>query len=238
MESESLFRVGDLSPSPENPRVISDEEIRLLKNSLHELGDLGGIVFNRKAKHLVSGHQRVRAIQELGQNPDITIIERFSSPTSQGTVAIGYFLCNGERYGYREVEWEENEEKIALLAANKMGGRFDHEKLGNLLDGLAKDTNGNIALLEKTGFSQKFLESYVEDATNLRHLLIRDLIADSPERKSLLDLGEPPEDLPLDDLEDRILTDGGISQEDPALQATCPKCGHVFTDPKILHIKN
>ena len=124
------MKASDLSPNPKNPRKISKEQLLRLEKSLGELGDLGCIVFNRRTKRLCSGHQRFKIIPK---ESDIVIEEEFEEPSSVGTVALGYILYRGEKFKYREVDWDETTEMVANLAANKHGGEFDFSILPDVL---------------------------------------------------------------------------------------------------------
>lgn len=108
-----------LKENPRNPRKISDQKLKQLAKSLKEFGDLGGIVFNRTTQQLVGGHQRLRALEDVG----IEKIEK--DDLGHGFV----HLKNGERFAYREVDWDENKEKAANIAANKGAGEWDIPKL-------------------------------------------------------------------------------------------------------------
>lgn len=122
------MKVKDLRANPENPRRITDEKLALLEKSLRAFGDLSGIVFNRQTERLVGGHQRTKVLPETAE---VYIEKKYSEPTPTGTVAEGYVIVNGERYSYREVEWSEEREKAANIAANASGGRFDNAMLSD-----------------------------------------------------------------------------------------------------------
>lgn len=127
------MEVKDLSPNLKNPRKISDAKLAQLKKALAEFGDLGGFVFNRKSKQIVSGHQRAKLFDGSAK---ITIEKKYSKPTTTGTVAEGFIEFNGERFKYREVSWTDQKEKAANIAANKGAGEWDHELLGEWLQEL------------------------------------------------------------------------------------------------------
>lgn len=124
------MRISDLSPNKRNPRKASKDKLKLLKNSLEALGDLGGIIFNRRSQTLVGGHQRVSTVES---NTEINIEYTFDPPTNHGTVAEGFILINGERHKYREVDWDDITETQAKIAANNSAGKWDmtllHEDL-------------------------------------------------------------------------------------------------------------
>lgn len=119
----------DLSPHPRNPRKITDKKLELLKKSLHKFGDLSGFLWNVRTNRLVGGHQRGKVLP-----PDAEI---HSSPlrekSSVGTVSAGYVLIEGERFAYREVDWSEEFESAAMIAANQHGGDWDLKLLPDLI---------------------------------------------------------------------------------------------------------
>jgi hypothetical protein len=120
------MRIKDLKPNLKNPRVITDEKLGQLKKAIAEFGDLSGIIFNKKTKQLIGGHQRVKLIDK---NTEVVIEKRYPKKTKTGTLGEGYIVVNGERFAYREVEWDETKEKAANIAANKGAGEWDFEQL-------------------------------------------------------------------------------------------------------------
>lgn len=119
------MKLQDLKPNPENPRKITDAKLSALRKTLKEYGDLSGFIYNRKTKRLVSGHQR----RELLRDAEIIIEREHKKPTQTGTVAEGHVAVDGERFSYREVFWDEFQEKAAALAANQNAGSWDEEQL-------------------------------------------------------------------------------------------------------------
>jgi len=120
------MKIKDLTPNERNPRKMSTQDKMNLQKSLRKFGDLSGIIFNRTSKRLVGGHQRSSV---LPQDSTIKIETKHDSPTAAGTVAEGYALIDGEKFKYREVEWDKKTETEALIAANKHSGDWDNEKL-------------------------------------------------------------------------------------------------------------
>lgn len=60
-----------ITPSPYNPRKITDEARKALKKNIKENGIIGGLVFNSQTGNLVSGHQRVSIADEVNKyNPE------------------------------------------------------------------------------------------------------------------------------------------------------------------------
>jgi DNA modification methylase len=125
--------IGMLRANERNPRKISAEQKRMLKAALAEFGDLGGFVFNRRTQRLVGGHQRQSVIPA---DSKIKILRQYSTPSRTGTMAEGFVTAHGERFSYREVEWTEKRERMAMVAANKIQGEFDDSKLPILLSDL------------------------------------------------------------------------------------------------------
>lgn len=151
MEEQKARTVRDLEPAPYNPRRITDEKLAALGRSMARFGDLSGIVFNRRTGRVVGGHQRLK---HLPPDAAVTITERLDRPNKQGTVALGYVDWQGERWTYREVDWSEEDEKAANIAANKHGGEWDIPKLEDLLAEL--DAGGyDLGLL---GFDEQELQ--------------------------------------------------------------------------------
>lgn len=98
----------DLKPAEYNPRVISEKELDNLKKSIHKFGYLELIVYNKRTDRIISGHQRLKALKELGQK-EIEVIE---------------------------VDLDEKDEKALNIAMNKISGDWDLPKLEVLLNDL------------------------------------------------------------------------------------------------------
>ena len=127
------MNLSDLTPHPGNPRKISDQKLEMLKKSLDQFGDLSGIVFNRRSSRLVGGHQRLKV---LPKDLPIKITKTYKEPTRTGSVADGYVELDGERYRYREVDWDDPTEKAANIAANQHGGEWEIPALNDWLNEL------------------------------------------------------------------------------------------------------
>lgn len=130
------MKIKDLVPNKKNPRKISDDKLTQLKRAMIEFGDLSGIVYNRKTKRLVGGHQRTK---HLDPEAEIVIKASWPKPTKVGTMAVGHVLLGGERFSYREVMWSENKEKAANIAANKNAGEWDMPQLKEWVEELDSD---------------------------------------------------------------------------------------------------
>lgn len=141
------MKVSHLKSNPRNPRVISKQRLSSLKSSLEKFGDLGGFVFNRRSGMLVGAHQRTRVLP-----PSATIEKTDCERTTVGTVALGYVVVDGERYAYREVDWDTKTEAEAMIAANKHRGEWSASLLQQII---SETPNLDLAV---TGFDIPELE--------------------------------------------------------------------------------
>lgn len=116
-----------------NPRRITTERLEELRENIALLGDLSGIVVDLNTDEIITGNQRSKVIDINAC--EIEIVERFSEPDKQGTVAYGYAVTpEGIRMNYREVRWTDKKRERANITANAMGGEFDWEQLQSLFD--------------------------------------------------------------------------------------------------------
>jgi hypothetical protein len=112
-----------------NPRQIKDNQFKDLRAWLLELGDLSGIVHDLNSDEVISGNQRMRAIDIA--KCEIVIADGPHDPDAQGTVAHGYVIWQGAKYNYRQVRWTERQCEKANIVANKAGGTWDFDTLAN-----------------------------------------------------------------------------------------------------------
>ena len=127
------IKLAEINPAFYNPRIDlkpGDPEYEKLKRSIGEFGFLEPIVVNLRTKRIISGHQRVKVLQEQG-------IDEIEAVT---------------------VDFSEEKEKAANLALNKVRGSWDFGKLTALLDELCKlpDFDTDIIGFDKTEISQIF----------------------------------------------------------------------------------
>jgi DNA modification methylase len=116
--------IADLAPDPRNPRRITAEAAAGLGESLRRFGDIAGITWNRRTGHLVTGHQRIAQLRAAGATEWIVDGERrwIEHPAT------------GERFSVRVVDWDEQTERQANIAANNpsIGGEFTEDALRQL----------------------------------------------------------------------------------------------------------
>lgn len=107
---------GELKGAPYNPRKIDDEARARLKRRLKEDGLLAPVVFNRITGHVVSGHQRLSILDDLEGRADYRL-----------TVAAVDLTADKEK-------------RVNILLNNREAqGKWDNEKLAQLIEGLKED---------------------------------------------------------------------------------------------------
>lgn len=106
--------IDQINPAKYNPRKDlqpSDKEYQKLKQSILEFGYVDPLVWNERNGVLISGHQRLKILKELGyQEVQVSV-----------------------------VNLDEQREKALNLAMNKISGEFDQELLTSLLEELDDD---------------------------------------------------------------------------------------------------
>jgi hypothetical protein len=160
MMNNQKLNVGDveLANDPMNPRTMDRADFKALLASMKEFGDLSPIVRNVQTGHLVGGHRRKDTIiqrQKEGAQITYEYTHKFDEPDNQGTIGLGYIIVDGQRYSYREVDWDINIQRSANVAANEIQGRFDDTMKAQVLYELGKVDKH---LVEMTGAPQKELD--------------------------------------------------------------------------------
>ena len=128
-----------MKPFSANPRRITARALTRLRQSLQELGDLGGVVYDENSGQVVGGHQRLRAMfgEKAGefsiQDTDIEIVKSYPEPTPQGTTAEGMITWQGGRFAFRQVKWDEPTFRRANFVANTQAGEFDWQTFANTI---------------------------------------------------------------------------------------------------------
>lgn len=102
------IEVEKLNPAPYNPRVTlapGMPEWEKLKRSIEEFGNAEPIVWNERTGNVVGGHQRLAVLKSMGYK----------------TVPCSV------------VDMDEHEEKLLNVALNKITGKWDYDKLEEIL---------------------------------------------------------------------------------------------------------
>lgn len=112
-------RRSDIHEAPYNPRKISPEAAKLLKDNLKRVGLLGGIVWNRATGNIVSGHQKVAQMDAINRY----------DPNDPDT---------DYEFRVEVVDFDEKTEKEQNLFMNNRNaqGVFDDDMLRTMLDGI------------------------------------------------------------------------------------------------------
>lgn len=121
-----------------NPRTMSSKSRKALKTSMEAFQDISGIVWNTRTGNLVSGNHRWENLLDQFGEDNIELV-RIND-------ADDYFIIlgMGEFTGYllREVDWDEDTEKAANIAANsdRLKGEFTNAVDG-ILSSIAESTS-------------------------------------------------------------------------------------------------
>ena len=156
------ININDITPSEYNPRIITQKDKEILKNSLTEFGLVDPIIVNLKNNTIIGGHQRYFILKELG------VTELFL--VSQGD--IGWIFLQ-EELSIPSDDYE----KALNISLNQQAGQWDYEKLYPILDNFNEinfdtDLTGFVYISPNTStddffdedtFSYDFDESIEED---------------------------------------------------------------------------
>ena len=102
------IKIEELNPASYNPRVELEPgmpEWDKLERSIKEFGNTEPIVWNKRTRNVVGGHQRLAVLKNLGYE----------------TVPCSV------------VDLDEHDEKLLNVALNKIKGRWDFDKLEKML---------------------------------------------------------------------------------------------------------
>ena len=155
MEIEKI-KITDITEAEYNPRLMQDNEMKKLENSISEFGLVDPIIINLKNNKIIGGHQRYNAIlsksyEDDNFNPELNLIRLGD---------IGWVFMDTEL----EIK-DENHEKALNLALNKISGEWDYDKLQEVL----KELELSPLNVELTGFDNEEIKEldtgYLEDET-------------------------------------------------------------------------
>ena len=119
-----IFAIHELNVAKYNPRKMLEsksKEYEALKRSLAKFGTVTPIIVNGRNNTVVGGHQRLNVLKELGYNEVEAVV----------------------------VDLGETEEKQLNIALNKIEGRWDFQKLNELIETMSDKE------LEFTGFIEE-----------------------------------------------------------------------------------
>lgn len=127
------LKIEKLKLAEYNPRVISDKDLSSLKRSLEKFGFIQPVVINKDFT-VISGHQRIRAWQEMKHDTVPTI----------------------------QLDITQKEEKALNLAMNKIGGEWDTEKLFSIMNELRVADELEFTGFDEKEVS-KILDQFIEE---------------------------------------------------------------------------
>jgi DNA modification methylase len=133
-------KLADLRPASYNPRTISTEALSGLSSSMERFGLVQLIVWNKRTKNVVGGHQRLKVLSEKGVvETDVVVVDL----DEQEEVALNITLNNPT------IQGDFTAEASGLLKSleNQLGYAFEELKLNDLQDSLsgmiAENKSGN-----------------------------------------------------------------------------------------------
>lgn len=109
-----IMKLADIKPAPYNPRIQlkpGDPEYEALKKSLTRFGTAVPLVINERTGYLVSGHQRLAALKDMGKTEAEVVL----------------------------IDADPKQEKLLNIALNKIEGDWDYEKLEELFQDIGTD---------------------------------------------------------------------------------------------------
>lgn len=124
---------------PENPRISltqADEEYRQIDKSISTFGLVQPLIWNEKSQLLISGEQRLAVL------------------VAKGTKEVPVVVVN----------LDDVQSKKLMVAMNKVGGKWNYEKLGVMLEDLLKFPDID---LDSIGFTLPEASKIIDDATRI-----------------------------------------------------------------------
>jgi DNA modification methylase len=183
-------KISEISSAKYNPRKITDEAMGRLTKSLAEFGNIQPITWNVRTGNVVGGHQRLKVYKAMGK----TEVDVWA------------------------VDLDEQKEKAANIALNKLSGEFDMPMLKDILEEI--DT-GDLDM-EITGFGMDEIALMMEDA---HPEVTEDEVPEVP-----VDAITKPGDLWILG-EHRVLCGDSTSEADVARLMNGVRAEMMFTDP-------
>lgn len=159
------FRICDLNRSTYNPRKElqpGDEKYEAIKSSLLAYGNVEPVIVNQRGNVVISGHQRLKILEEIGQTEVVASV----------------------------VDFSEDAEKQLSLALNKIEGEWDKEKLDELLSEIGGEqfTGFSQADIEELRTEMQYMQDgqlYAEMVENIERYYNVRLLFDEDEYRSV-----------------------------------------------------
>jgi len=149
----SKIKLIDIEPADYNPRTITEEAKKKLRNSIETFGLVEPIIINTKNNRIVSGHQRYQILIDMLMEEDNLAEREFDYLVKDD---YGYIFD----FNQLQIKNEDYEKALNIVLNNtNLMGDYDYQKLGDLLNEL--EFNG--FNLEFTGFDDLEFVSLNED---------------------------------------------------------------------------
>lgn len=140
------IKLTEIKPAGYNPRKISEEDFKKLKNSIKTFGLTDPIIVNLKNNTIIGGHQRYDVLVDILLEED-NLAEKEFDLIEKGDIG---FIFDVENLILKNEDYE----KALNIALNKISGEWDITKLNTLVEELKV----NDFDLELTGFDDLELE--------------------------------------------------------------------------------
>lgn len=132
------MKIADLHRAAYNPRVDlqpGDEEYETIKKSVSTYGLVQPIVWNERSGTVISGHQRLTVLEDMGE--------------TEADVSV--------------VDLSDIQEKQLNIAMNKVTGEWDDRKLSDILTELGDEAPDTGFTLPEIDVLKNELESFFDD---------------------------------------------------------------------------
>lgn len=149
----SKIKLTQIEPADYNPRTITEEARKKLRNSIETFGLVEPIIINTKNNRIVSGHQRYDILLDMLMESDNLAEREFDYLVKDD---YGYIFD----FNQLQIKNEDYEKALNIVLNNtNLMGDYNYQKLGTLLEEL--EFNG--FNLEFTGFDSLELSFYTDD---------------------------------------------------------------------------
>lgn len=138
----SKIKLTQIEPADYNPRTITEEARKKLRNSIETFGLVEPIIINTKNNRIIGGHQRYDILLDMLMESDNLAEREFDYLVKDD---YGYIFD----FNQLQIKNEDYEKALNIVLNNtNLMGDYDYQKLGDLLNEL--EFNG--FNLEFTGF--------------------------------------------------------------------------------------
>lgn len=159
------MKLEDLANAPYNPRKIGAKALKGLRASLEEFGVVQPVVWNKRTRTIVGGHQRVRALKEAGETEVQVVVVDLDTAKEK---ALNITLNNPK------IEGEFTDDIEALLAKmeKEMGPLYRSLRLDTLekAEVSTRHQRGDIEFTEELMESHNYVVLYFDNDIDWMHL--------------------------------------------------------------------